>query len=231
MGAINASERSASDKKVDLIVGRASKFIDQGNIDSALVLIEEAKGKYTRSSNNKALVLEKEIENSKSIDFVKEILAEMTDEEFAQLNSHKLNKSYISQKTLNSNFIDFLASKAAERQKFIKEMALKKEQERVAAGVVKKEKEEAEINRERKEKIDKQFTEWDGSHPALSNLIKDNLNDPDSYEHVKTIFRDDNDYIFVITKYRAKNGFGAKVLNAVSAKVDFEGNVIEIVNQ
>ena len=231
MGAVNASENSTSDKKVDLIVGRASGFIDQSNIDSALVLIEEAKGKYSSSSNNKALDLEKEIEKSRSLDFAKEILVEMTDEEFTQLKNHKLGKVYISQKTLNSNFIELLTSKAPQRQKFAMEMEAKEKQEKIAAEIAEKEKKQSEIIRERKEKINSQFSEWDESHPALSRLIKDNLNDPDSYEHAETLFRDDEDYIFVITKYRAKNGFGAKVLNTVSAKVDFEGNVVEIVSQ
>jgi hypothetical protein len=31
-------------------------------------------------------------------------------------------------------------------------------------------------------------------------------------------------------KFRGKNSFGGLVLNEVSARVDFDGNVIEIVN-
>lgn len=79
--------------------------------------------------------------------------------------------------------------------------------------------------------IDNQFDDWDGSHPALTEMIKNNMNDPSSYEHVETRFKDENEHILVITKFRGKNAFGAKVLNTVMAKVDLKGNVLEIVSQ
>ena len=62
-------------------------------------------------------------------------------------------------------------------------------------------------------------------------MIKKSMNDPDSYEHVETRFRDDGNSIFVITEFRGKNAFGGKVKNTVSARVDFEGNVIEVISQ
>jgi Na+-translocating ferredoxin:NAD+ oxidoreductase RnfG subunit len=83
----------------------------------------------------------------------------------------------------------------------------------------------------RKEKVEKQFSSWDGSHPGLTRLIKKSMNDPDSYEHVETRFRDDDNSILVITEFRGKNAFGGKVKNIVSARVDFEGNVIEVISQ
>ncbi len=57
------------------------------------------------------------------------------------------------------------------------------------------------------------------------------MNDPDSYDHIETRFSDKGDYLFVITKFRGANAFGGKVINTVSANVDFEGNVLEIVSQ
>jgi hypothetical protein len=83
----------------------------------------------------------------------------------------------------------------------------------------------------RKETVEKQFSSWDGSHPGLTSIIKKSMNDPDSYEHVETRFRDDGNSIFVITEFRGKNAFGGKVKNTISARVDFEGNVIEVVSQ
>lgn len=79
--------------------------------------------------------------------------------------------------------------------------------------------------------VDKQFSAWDGSHRGLTDLIEKGMNDPDSYEHIETKFRDEGDYIFVVTKFRGKNAFGGKVVGTVSAKVDLNGNVIEIVSQ
>lgn len=84
---------------------------------------------------------------------------------------------------------------------------------------------------ERQLLIEDQFSAWDGSHPGLEKLIKENMNDPSSYEHVETRYRDDGDYLFIITKFRGNNAFGGKVVNTISAKVDFQGNVIEIVSQ
>jgi len=84
---------------------------------------------------------------------------------------------------------------------------------------------------ERQIKVESQFSSWDGSHRGLTELIKKSMNDPSSYEHIETRFRDNGDHIFVITKFRGANAFGGKVINTVSAKVDFSGNVIEVVSQ
>ena len=83
----------------------------------------------------------------------------------------------------------------------------------------------------RKEKVKNQFSDLYGNHPGLTELIKRNMNDPDSYEHVETRFRDEGEYIFVITKFRGKNAFGGTVTNTISAKVDFDGDVIEIISK
>jgi len=92
-------------------------------------------------------------------------------------------------------------------------------------------KKQKEFNRNRKRNIEKQFSSWDGSHPTLSRMIKECCKNPDSYEHIQTRFRDDGKSIFVITKYRAENGFGGMTTENVSVRVDFDGNVIDIVSQ
>ena len=84
---------------------------------------------------------------------------------------------------------------------------------------------------ERQIKVESQFSAWDGSHPKLSRMIEKSCRNPDSYEHIETKFRDDGNSIFVITKYRAQNGFGGMTIGNVTARVDFQGNVIEIISQ
>jgi hypothetical protein len=79
-----------------------------------------------------------------------------------------------------------------------------------------------------KAKIDAQFSTWNGSHINLTKLIKQNMNDPSSYEHISTDYWDMNDHLVVLTKYRGNNAFGGKVAGYVKAKVDLNGNVIEI---
>ena len=83
----------------------------------------------------------------------------------------------------------------------------------------------------RKAEIEKQFNSWDGSHMNLEKYIKDNMNDPNSYEHVETRYFDMKNHLVVITKFRGKNTFGGKIINTVKAEVDMQGNVTKIIEQ
>jgi len=91
--------------------------------------------------------------------------------------------------------------------------------------------EQREKEKRRKELIEPQFSAWDGSHRNLTELIKKAMNDPDSYEHVETVYWDKGDYLIVMTKYRGKNAFGGKVLGMIKAKVALNGNIIQIIEQ
>ncbi|WP_340156581.1 hypothetical protein [uncultured Winogradskyella sp.] len=224
------NSNAEKDAEMDLIVEKASDFINSGQIDSAKVYIEKAKSQYS-STKNKAVDLEKELDKYNSEDFAKETLVSMTDEEFKKLNNGELTKPYLTQKFLNTEFIALMKTQAPERAKIIKEVAERKEQERIAQELEAERKKQEEFNKNRKENIEKQFSAWDGSHPKLSRMIKENCRNPDSYEHIETRFRDDGNSIFVITKYRAENGFGGMTIGSVSARVDFSGNVLEIVSQ
>lgn len=57
------------------------------------------------------------------------------------------------------------------------------------------------------------------------------MNDPDSYNHVKTIYWEYDDYLVVQTTFRGKNAFGGIVKNSVKAKVSLAGQVIKILDQ
>jgi hypothetical protein len=82
--------------------------------------------------------------------------------------------------------------------------------------------------KERKEYVEKHFSKWDGSHRGVERYIKDNMNDPDSYEHVKTTYLESPEYLVVTTKYRGKNKFGGLVLQENIFKVNYEGEVLEV---
>ncbi|MBX9448804.1 MAG: hypothetical protein KL787_03400 [Taibaiella sp.] len=84
---------------------------------------------------------------------------------------------------------------------------------------------------ERENRILRQLSPWDGSHTNLKRLIKANMNDPKSFEHIETTYKDKEDYILVQMKYRGKNAFGAKVIDMVTAKVDVDGNILSISNK
>ena len=83
----------------------------------------------------------------------------------------------------------------------------------------------------RVERIEKNFSAWDGSHRGLTEIIKKSMNDPSSYEHDETVYWDKGDHLVVKTTFRGKNSFGGVVKNWMMAKVDLNGNVIEVVSQ
>lgn len=83
----------------------------------------------------------------------------------------------------------------------------------------------------RREKIERQFSGWDGSHRNLTRFIKESMNDPDSYEHVKTVYWDRGDHLRVRTTFRGKNAFGGLIKNTVLAKVSLDGQILQILDQ
>lgn len=83
----------------------------------------------------------------------------------------------------------------------------------------------------RKERIQKHFSAWDGSHRGLTEIIKKSMNDPGSYKHEETAYWDKGDHLIVKTTFRGKTAFGGVVKNWVMAKIDLNGNVIEVVSQ
>ncbi|MBL8880816.1 MAG: zinc-ribbon domain-containing protein [Phycisphaerales bacterium] len=83
----------------------------------------------------------------------------------------------------------------------------------------------------RKEQIERHISAWDGSHCGVTEYIKKSMHDPDSYAHDETRFLDKGDHLIVYTKFRGKNAFGGVVRNSIIAKVDLNGNVLEIISQ
>ena len=83
----------------------------------------------------------------------------------------------------------------------------------------------------RQKRIESGFSAWNGSHIALTRIIKKSMNDPKSFEHVETSYGDRGDYLVVKTTFRGKNAFGGVVLNWITAKCDLDGNVIEVTEQ
>jgi len=73
-----------------------------------------------------------ELKNYNSEKFANKILIAMDDNEFDELKSDNLSKTYLNQPTLNEKLILILQKKAPERNKIIKEIEEKKEKERIA---------------------------------------------------------------------------------------------------
>lgn len=77
--------------------------------------------------------------------------------------------------------------------------------------------------------INKLFSAWDGSHINLSKKIKEALNDPESYEHIKTTYKDLDSILVISTTFTAKNGFGGRLKKEVIATSDTLGNVTSVI--
>lgn len=104
------------------------------------------------------------------------------------------------------------------------EIAKKAEEEKINAAAKKV--------ADHKKWVDDLFSPWDGSCRDLVQLVKDNMNDPDSFKHVETRYsNNEDDSVTIIMKYRGKNGFGGVVTEYVEAKVDYTTNIISIVSQ
>ena len=128
-----------------------------------------------------------------------------------------------------------LAEKERRAAEAAAEAAAAREAREEAAAEARKarEKVEAEARRKknREEQIAKQFSAWDGSHRGLTKVIKESMNDPDSYDHVDTVYWDRGSYLDVKTTFRGKNVCGGVVKNWVKAKVDLKGNVLSVTEQ
>jgi len=74
--------------------------------------------------------------------------------------------------------------------------------------------------------VEKQFSIGRGK---LVMLIKNELNDRSSFEYVSSTKSFDKDDLIIGMKYRAKNGFGAKILLEVKARVNYKDNSVTII--
>ncbi len=105
---------------------------------------------------------------------------------------------------------------------------------------------------ERNEWITSQFSAWDGSHTVLKSLIKDNMNDEKSFEHIETTYIDvaneekmnqvndilkqsgyaqrvDVGDLFVMTEFSGKNAFNATVKNTAFGIVDYSADTVTLI--
>lgn len=113
------------------------------------------------------------------------------------------------------------AQEQAEREKILE---AEREAQRKRDAIV-------QAREDRKNRIKKGFSAWDGSHRSLTRIIQNRLmNDPDSYEHDETRYIDKEDHLIVITRFRGRNAFGGMVRHTVTAKVDLDGSVLEILS-
>lgn len=104
---------------------------------------------------------------------------------------------------------------------------------REAEGLAEQEAERAKAAAEKAERRRKGFhclSTWDGAHRKAVALIKDNLNDPGSFDHVETLVSPVNSdgTHWITIKFRANNVFGA--LMSSEAKGSYRQSDCEVVS-
>lgn len=101
--------------------------------------------------------------------------------------------------------------------------------------------------------IREQFSAWDGSHRELTKLIKAQLNDEKSYDHISTTYREITDEdakaevnqvlanagysqrvevndLFIQTEFSAKNAFNATIKNTAFGIASYANNTITLID-
>jgi len=219
-----------NNKEIKLIVEKANQLLDIGEIDSANVYISKAKAE-NKWRFEEAIMIDKNLIDYKSEDVAKDTLVSMSDNEFSQLKKGELTKPYFPQKYLNTNFISLMKKLAPQRAGIIKSKKLEIERKKREEKEAKRKKLKREKEAKRKKLIEEQFSAWDGSHIGLTRMLKKNMRNPDSYEHIETTYRDDGKSLVIKTRYRGQNGFGGMTIGEVMARVDFNGNVLEIISE
>ena len=78
-----------------------------------------------------------------------------------------------------------------------------------------------EYNPKPNSKIENNLSKLDGSYTKFRNYIEENLNDPSSFEHVETRYKDNNDGTATVwMKYRGKNAFNATLTKIAKCTMD-----------
>jgi hypothetical protein len=79
--------------------------------------------------------------------------------------------------------------------------------------------------------IENQFSGFDSYHIQLVNYVKQNMNDPNSFEHIDTKHWELNDYLIVQMTFTGQNVLGGVVKQNIKAKCNIDnGNIIEILD-
>lgn len=86
------------------------------------------------------------------------------------------------------------------------------------------------------DKLFTQFSPWDGSFRPLEAFIKENMNDPKSYDHANTYYRlqlndRKNPKAIITEEFRGKNAFGAVVKQMVQIEYDINKETFRVIGQ
>ena len=201
--------QNGANKGAEEDISKVNNLIKEEKFSEALTFINNNKTKHRNASGFTSLG--PSIEKAQDLNAQKNSLINMTDDEFQLLSKNSLQKNYFESQELNEYYINQLFKIKDQR----------------APLIAQKRAEEAKARR--KKEIESQFSAWDGSHIEFTKLLKDQMNNPSSFEHVQTRYIDNGETLQIITTYRGTNAFGGVVSQTNSANYDLDGNLINIV--
>ncbi len=81
-----------------------------------------------------------------------------------------------------------------------------------------------------KKKYPEYFKTFNGSYYKIVDLVKKQMNDPSSFKHIDTRWEYGSGYRYARARmeYSGKNAFGGRVREAITVKIDIDGNIFEI---
>lgn len=202
----------------DSILGVIDVAIQTSQYDAALLIIE----KYSNSEDSmlveaktRVVTLTKEAEQKKKEqDILQKLKGIPASQAKRNLDLYKELREINPSNDLYTEKVEYYSARYREQ--------IKAEEDRQR---------KASIVAARKERIESQFSAWNGAHRNLESLIKKSMNDPDSFKHTETVYWDKGDYLIVKTTFRGRNAFGGMVINSVTAKVSLDGQILEIISQ
>jgi len=244
LSSVNQLRTKMANTEVQLLISQTKEALKEGNLDLAIQKIKTALSVPHTTEQKTAREIQEKIENETNPERIRNLLINLSDESFVLLKEkgtlppeivsgyEGLDRITYDLACKEMEFVVDAREKRRQEQKKHEqdaiEAASKAEADRKAKAMY-----EAEVKRkeERKNRIEKCFSVWDGSHKGMTQFIKYSMNNPKSYEHVSTTYWDNGDYLVVRTTFRGTNAFGGVVKNQITAKVDLDGNVLEIIEQ
>lgn len=128
------------------------------------------------------------------------------------------------------NDLNFDLSKYVRLEQLNKQLAIVEKNRKAKQAEEARQAFEADLAEKQEKWVDECISSYDGSCRRLVNEFKPMLKDPSSFEHIETRYKKMSDHVLVIMTYRAKNSFGALDVSTLKAKVGYDCELIEILN-
>lgn len=239
--AVAARTRDA-DTRVARLVALTREAISAGDLDLAAAHIEEAVRTPGAANTSEADELRRQIIMSTDKEALHAELVGLPPDEFRALRKRGTLPASLSTgvSSLDAATLDLALGQITSvlidrdrirRQEWIESKRRKAmEVAEAAAETSRRQREnEAAVAAERQAAYAGTFDPRDGSHLAMTRMIKETMHNPESYAHVSTTVWDTGDHLIVETVFRGTNIYGGVVTSTVLGEVTVRGTVVDMV--